>query len=532
MTARGSRARILYHLARADFLERVRGYSFLVTLAFALYLGYLAATGQIFLNLGKYQAVYNAAYVGGFMSYVTSLFLSLFGFYVVKNAIERDRKTGVGQILAACSMRKTDYCLGKSVSNFCVLGVMVMLLAAAGVGMYFLYGDKSGLHPAPLLSTFIVFTIPTIAFTAAIAVFFESVPVLRGGIGNVIYFFVWTGLLLLGAVTIFTGVDHPFLDFMGAFSLWHSMAAALTQQFPGAVANNFALSFANSPNPTIGTFRWNGFSWTPALLLSRFSWLGIAFALTYLSAGVFDRFQTASARQTESPAEEELLPGAEAARSKSDAHPSLALLTPVKSRFRFSAVVSAEIRVMLKGQRWWWYAVAAGLAISSGAVVSRESRGMVLALAWIWPLFLWSSLGVREARDQTGQFIFSTPHPLARQLPAVWLAGFALAVLTGSGFGLRLLLTGDLSGLRVWVIAALFIPTFALALGVWSQGTKLFEVAYFFLWYLGPIHSIPPLDFIGAGPQTVRTQYPTFYLVFTGALAVAAIVGRKRELQT
>ena len=532
MKGRASRARILYHLARADFLERVRRYSFLVTLACALYLGYVAATGQIFLNLGEYQAVYNAAYVGGFMSYVTSLFLSLFGFYIVKNAIERDRETRVGQILAACSMRKTDYCLGKFLSNFCVLGVMVAILAAAGVGMYFLHGDKSGFHPFPLLATFVVFTVPTIGFTAAMAVFFESAPLLRSGLGNIIYFFVWTGLLSLAAVTILTGHDHPFLDFMGAFSLWHSMAAALTQQFSGAVANSFALSFANAPNPTVGIFRWNGFSWTPALLLSRLFWLGLAFALTYTSAVIFDRFETASSQRTKSVPEDKLLPDSDAARAKSDVHPNPALLTPVKSRFRFGAVVLAEMRLLFKGQRWWWYIAAIGLAVASGTVVSREDRGILLAFAWIWPLFLWSSLGVRELRDQTSQLIFSAPHALGRQLPAIWLAGFTLAVLTGSGFGVRLLLAGDLSGLRVWTIGALFIPTLALALGVWTGGSKLFEVVYFFLWYLGPVHSIAPLDFIGAAPRTVHTQYAMFYLALTGALAVAAVAGRQRQLQT
>ncbi len=35
------RWRVLYHLAHADFLERVRRYSFLVTMGFALYFGYL-----------------------------------------------------------------------------------------------------------------------------------------------------------------------------------------------------------------------------------------------------------------------------------------------------------------------------------------------------------------------------------------------------------------------------------------------------------------------------------------------------------
>ena len=530
MTANAGRARILYHLARADFLERVRRYSFLVTLAFALYLGYLAATGKIFLSLGKYQAAYNAAYVGGFMSYLSSVFLTLAGFYIVKNAIHRDRKTRVGQILAACSMRKTDYCLGKFLSNFCVLGVMVAVLAASGVAMYILHGDKSGFHPFPLLAAFIVFALPAVAVTSAVAVFFEAVPVLCGGIGNLIYFFVWNGLLLLGAIAIFTGANLPFLDLTGGFSLWHSMAASLSAAYPGAVANSFALTIAGLPNQSVSVFRWDGFSWTPTLLLSRVFWLGLAFALAYAGAAIFDRFQSASSgvslHTLDSAAP---LPSGEIAHAQADAHLSAATLTPVSSRFRFAAVLVAELRLMFKGQPVWWYPVAAGLAIASGAVVPRDARAILLAFAWIWPLFLWSSMGVRESRDQTSQLIFSTPHPLARQLPAIWLAGFSVAVLAGSGFALRLLFAGDFSGLRVWIIGALFIPTFALALGVWSGGSKLFEIVYFLLWYLGPMHSVAPLDFMGTAPATVHTRYPLFYLALTGILALAATVGRKRQ---
>ena len=39
-----NRGRVLYHLVKADFLERVRRYSFLLTLAGALYLAYAVVT--------------------------------------------------------------------------------------------------------------------------------------------------------------------------------------------------------------------------------------------------------------------------------------------------------------------------------------------------------------------------------------------------------------------------------------------------------------------------------------------------------
>jgi len=83
-------------IARADFLERIRGQSFLLTLGFALYLGYLATVGKLMLRVGHMRGILNSAWVGGLLSLVASAFISLAGFYFVKNTIQRDRDTRVG----------------------------------------------------------------------------------------------------------------------------------------------------------------------------------------------------------------------------------------------------------------------------------------------------------------------------------------------------------------------------------------------------------------------------------------------------
>jgi len=67
---------------------------------------------------------------------------------------------------------------------------------------------------------------------------------------------------------------------------------------------------------------------------------------------------------------------------------------------------------------------------------------------------------------QRFNLFFRLPHPISRQLPAIWSGGVFLTLLTGSGFGLRLLLTDNVRGLLAWLVGALFIPTFALALRV------------------------------------------------------------------
>jgi hypothetical protein len=56
--------------------------------------------------------------------------------------------------------------------------------------------------------------------------------------------------------------------------------------------------------------------------------------------------------------------------------------------------------------------------------------------------------------------------------------------LTGGGLGFRLLIGGDWPGFSGWLAGALFVPTFALALGVWSGSSKLFEALYTLWWYV------------------------------------------------
>ena len=64
--------RIIYHLTRADFLERVRQYSFLVMLGLVVFLGYQTAIGNLALELGLYRGEFNSAWVGAMMSLIAT----------------------------------------------------------------------------------------------------------------------------------------------------------------------------------------------------------------------------------------------------------------------------------------------------------------------------------------------------------------------------------------------------------------------------------------------------------------------------
>lgn len=517
--------RVLYQMVKADFLERVRRYSFLLTLAGALWLAYGVIAEKVTVVVGDgYRGVYNSAWIGMLMAICCSTFLSLCGFYVVKNSLDRDSMTRVGRILAATPMRKEFYTVAKTLSNFAVLASMVLVLMAAAVVMQWLRPEARPISLWRLWSPFIFISWPAIFVTASLALLFETLPVLRGGVGNVIYFFVWTLVLAMGAET---GIDDP----AGIHILSNSTQQALRRMNLSAGKDtNFSLTIGGGHASR--TFLWNGVDWTLHVLLWRLLWVAAGLGLALLGAVFFHRFDPARERIRERKLKQKgtaAIDGPGLETEPVNLQPSHTKLTPLEEQRhgRFARLVFSEFSLMLKGQRWWWYLVAAGLLVAEFVSPTAAAREGVLLAAWIWPVLVWSQMGCREARHATHTLIFSAERVAYRQLMALWNAGVMVALLTGAGTGIRLLLSANWQALAAFLAGALFIPSLALALGVWSGSGKFFEALYTVWWYVGPLHQLPVLDFVGGSRVS---SSPGFYLTMAVGLLLASCLGRRRQV--
>ncbi len=127
------------------------------------------------IQLADYRGVYTSAWVGTMVAMVSTAFISLVGFYIVKNAVDRDRRTGVGQILAATPLSKTQYMFGKALSNFAVLNSMVLILAFGALATQFFAAEDKQYDFIALVLPSILIAMPMMALTAAVAVLFENV---------------------------------------------------------------------------------------------------------------------------------------------------------------------------------------------------------------------------------------------------------------------------------------------------------------------------------------------------------------------
>lgn len=496
--------RVLYHLALADWRERVRRYSFLLTLVGALYLAYAVVVGDFTLSFGSYRGIYNSAYVGLQMAMTTLLILSLAGFYVVKNTVDRDQQTRVGEILATTPISKLDYMLGKWLSNLAVLTVILAALMVAALLGQLWAGEDRHIDLWNLCAPFLFLTFPALGFVAGAALFFEVIPWLRHGLGNIIYFL----LVMFGMVA---GIEAKWgaTDLVGILWLEPRFDMFLYSHVPGY---REGMSLGDSGVHDFKVFVWNGFDWNLEMISARLYWIAVGLLLLLVSAWLFDRFDPAGGWfGAPARAAAEQRPNfvarwwARVRASKAQTENAIArssLISPAQltdvpvalGPVGWKPILKAELFLLLKRQRWWWYAVAAVLCIVSLSADASSVRG-TLVFTWVWPVLVWSAMGTQESRHRTQELIFSSRNALVSQFPAAWLAGFLVALLTGAGAAVRLAAGRDWEGLLGFAVGALFIPSMALAMGVWTGTSRLFEAVYMLWWYIGPMHHIPSLDF-------------------------------------
>jgi len=543
--------RTVYHLMRADFLERVRRFSFLVLVGLTTYFGYLFTptvdAGYQAVTLGNARGVYNSAWVGTMYGMMISTILSLLAFFVVKGAVDRDRQTKVGQIIASTPVSKVTYVLGKWLSNLAVLTLVLAILTGMAVGMQLVRAEETHVDLWALAAPIWFMGLPVMAIVAALAVSFEVVPFLSGGFGNVVFLTLYMAgvALMLPHGRLFSagndlyGMQRPMAD----------MADELLKYDPGYDGDWSIGAAPFEEDPII--FPWEGIAWTAPIALERLVWLGLAAAMALAGVLPFDRFDPARRLIREERAgclarsRDRLLGLIERIlrlpAKADDANPpdggwaagADATLTPLGDRgthWRFGSILGAELRLMLKKQPWWWYG-GVGVCIFAGLINQVELALAWLRFAWLWPLLVWSMMGAREARHFTAEMVFSAAHPLRRQLAAKWLAGAIVALLLAAGIALRLLLAGEMAHLAALLVGALFVSSLALALGVWSNSPRLFEMVYLLLWY-GAFNGIVALDFMGINAEALTRGCPLVYLGLTLALLLGAALGRWRQLQS
>jgi hypothetical protein len=533
----------MFYLIGVNYLERVRRRGFLLVLLAILLLSLAIATGRLILRLDTYIGVYNSTWVGTLVAGSTTVLLSLANFFIIKNAIDLDRRTGVGQLIASTPVGKFEYLTGKCLSNFAVLITIEIILFVSAIGVQLVQGD-SNIDLLVLLYPFIFIAFPAMAAISALAVLFEVIPGLRSGLGNGVYIFLW--FIMLFRIAAYRELVFDLPGILYVDSVFTNAAKTINLPFEGG----FSVEGGLFADPFAQTVLWEHVAWVNDLVIWRLYWFGIAIVLVIASALLFDRFDS-NRREVRlyrlfsskflsgwKDRLKQLLPGKPGQKRHADLTArQINITTPSTNAVRttnlrtYLMILWLELRMIWK-QRWWWYLVMLGLFINSLVAPIQSARTQWIPLIWLWLGLAISRLGLRESIHHTEQLIFSTPRPLWIQFSSAWLAGVLLTIITGIG-SIRLVSVGEWKAALALGVAAFFIPTLALGCAILCGNQRLFEVIYITLWFLGPMGSKGTgLDFMGVHPEVVTQGIHWRYLGLTILMLILAFIGRQRQLRS
>jgi hypothetical protein len=154
---------------------------------------------------------------------------------------------------------------------------------------------------------------------------------------------------------------------------------------------------------------------------------------------------------------------------------------------------------------------------------------VALPLLWFFQTLLLSRLGSREITTRCDDYIFSSPFPLLRQLPATLTAPTLFMCILALPVMIRLAILGDFYGVMAVLIGALFIPVTAITLGIVTRGSKLFEVLFAITIYAS-FNAIPFLDLVGSLEASRSIGMAYYFLGSSIILIGLAFIMRKRQL--
>jgi hypothetical protein len=509
----------IYSIIKADYLQRTRSYSFLITLAVTIYVAYLfvppSDASYTTLNVVGYRGAYNSAWIGYVSAMMTTVMLSLYGFLLVNSGIKKDINTEVGLIIATTPITNFRYLLSKQLSNFLVFLTIACCTFLTSILLFFV---RSGDYPfiiGDFLFPHLVFAVPALFVVASMAVVAEVFLVKRTILQFIVYFFI-CGIVMANLQRIEPNSATQSLDPFGLSLVTNSIKSTINSQFHDNV-KQVSFGFIFSSHKAYKTFVWEGISWDVVFLLSRLLWIGFGLGLVYFSSFFFHRFDfKQAARKSKKSAntydQQETVPLIPSGISR-------ILMPPVVHDYSILPFIKTEFLLLIrKGNKWIWL-ILVGLWASMFFAPLDIAHTYILPVLWFLQVTRFSDLATKEKTDRVHYFSYASYKPLFRMLPAQMLAGIVLAVLLALPLMMRYLIILDGYAVINILNGSVLIVLSAICLGIISGGNKLYEVLFFLLTY-SIVNKIPVADYLGSQSY----DDPLGYVFIIGSLNVGLAV--------
>ena len=519
----------IYSIIKADYLQRTRSYAFLITLAITIFAAYSfvppPTASYTTLNMVGYKGIYNSAWVGYVSAMMTTIMLSLYGFFLVNGGIKKDIDTGVGFIVATTSITNFGYLLSKMLSNFLVLVTIMGFTFVVSIVMFFVRTAGYPFYIADFVLPYLLFALPALLTISSLAVVFEVFL----GKQTVLQYIAF--VFLFGAITANVNTQPNntvavLMDPYGVRTMTNSIKNKVNTQYHTHV-NDISLGFTFHRKQGFKTFEWNGITFTGLFLFSRVLWIGIAFGLTYLSSLFFHRFdlKQSAGKKKKNKAAVDVHAHAPAFAARGI---SRALLPPVITDYSILPFIKTELLLLLrKGSKWVWLIIAALWAGSLFAPLDIAHAYMLPVLLFL-QVTRWSEIATKEKTNRLHYFTYSSYKPLLRMLPAQILAGAFLAFALALPVIIRYAFALNFYAVINILNGCVLIILLAVCLGIISGGKKLYEIIFFMLTY-AITQKVPVADYLGTVKHYNHLGYIAIILIFNILLSLVSFTVRNYQ---
>ncbi len=503
-----------------DYLKRIRSYSFLVTLCLstAIAASFIPQPEASYstVNVGGYTGFYNAAWIGTVTALMTSIFLSMFGFYLINGAIKTDRESGVGQIIASTPVGNFQYLFSKVLSNFLILFTIVLAVFAMSIMLFFFYDAGYPLDIGQFIKPYLLITIPALFFISVLAVVFEVLFKQYGVIQNIGFFFLF---IALSSTAILDTTIVNFDIFNGKIASDQIIAAA---EQAGSVPENSGLNIGFSLNQGQKgkKFLFEGTSFTNGFIISRLILVLISIIGVVLITPLFQRFrQSHIGRKKEN----------KKASLETDSISGMRLesLSVPETDFGIMPILKTEFLLLVRsGKKWLWLLNLTGVVLLAILPLSIAHQ-FVLPILWFLQVGRISQLSSKEQAHKVHYFTWFSFKAMYRITCTQIIAALILMISLAVPLLLRYAFQLNLAAVGMVCLGAFTVVTFAFVLGILTKGKKLFEVLFFLVTYIN-VNGMSAFDYFGAMDHNNVHWYILIVMII--ALMTIGLFKRYREI--
>jgi hypothetical protein len=382
----------LWQCTGADFKQRTRQQSFMVTLLAMsvltlLFFPSLDAQYQT-LIINGYRGLYNSAWLGVCLAMLNVLFLPIICFYLIKNGLELDRKSMTCELIAATPMSKLTFIFAKWCTNVLILFTIVLVMLICCILLRLYYGENYQIDLWALAWPQLVFVLPVLLVVASLAIMFESIKWLKGGFGNVVYFFLWTGSIVQTIESV-----------SGVGAILSAIETEVAERFPSqAGSTHIGVTVVDEEN-AVNTFLWQGIEPTAQYLSSILPLLIICLSCFIIAVIFFDRFSQNPVPETKQTS------WLINTLTRQVFNRLDVLFTMLTKHFAFTRLLRLELKLLLKSHSIYWLLGLLTLNIIQLFISQQLLVSIFLPLSWLWCVLVLSQLGQVEKQANTVELV-------------------------------------------------------------------------------------------------------------------------------